>query len=119
MSDTPVTPQAEVAYVATLQAVVLKAKTCARCGTGGHRYDVEVCSACGAPLGEPETEDLGVVAGLGRPCPQCGYVSERHEEGCTRCGVSLADVEPTEERDVTFLSQLAAAWRQGWQKGQG
>jgi hypothetical protein len=110
---------AETQWLATLEAVVTRRSHCPACGFGTEDPDRPGACRCGKPLEptEPVSVDMGVVGGLMRPCPACGYSNDPRRGECKRCGTSLAEVEPTEEPDRSFLSEIADAWRRGWQKG--
>lgn len=96
---------AEVQWVATLEAVVLRAKACPECAhpnpylgqypDGGYP---SACLECGASLVgvEAVSEDMGELA---RSEP---FTLEPGDEPAPPPG---------------FLDQLSDAWRRGWQKG--
>ena len=74
---------------------------------------------CWRPLvaQDPVTVDMGVLSGLTRPCPNCGYTNDPRRDACKRCGAPIAEIKPTETADRSLLAQIADAWRRGWEKG--
>jgi hypothetical protein len=110
---------AETDWLATLEAVVTRRSTCRVHGFGTEDpARLGVCR-CGESLVavEPVQVDMGVLSGMARPCPTCGYTNDPRRDVCKRCEAPIAEVEPTETADRGILGQIADAWRRGWEKG--
>jgi hypothetical protein len=119
MSEVEVGPVAETNWLATLEVVVTRRSHCPDCGFGTEDPGEPGVCRCGQALVgvEPVQVDMGVLSGLTRPCPACGYTNDPRRDACKRCGVPIIEVEPTEEADRSLLAQIADAWRRGWKKG--
>lgn len=117
MSEQIFNSLAEADWVANLEAVVTRRSACSSCGYGTEDPERPgFCRNCGGALVfvEPKKQDVGVISGLTRLCPECGYPNDYRRNICKICDQSLAEIVPTNR---SFLSQLVGAWRAGWQKG--
>jgi len=119
MTDLEVGSLVEARWLATLEVVVTRRSHCPACGFGTEDPDRSGTCRCGRPLAavEPVQVDMGVLSGLTRPCPACGYTNDPRRDACKRCETPIAEVEPTEAADRSVLGQIADAWRRGWTKG--
>lgn len=120
MSEAEVGAVAETNWLATLEVVVTRRSHCPDCWFGTEDPERPGVCRCGQGLVavEPVPVDMGVLSGLMRPCPTCGYTNDPRRDVCKRCEAPIAEVEPTETADRSVLAQIADAWRRGWKEGE-
>lgn len=118
MSEAEVGAVAETKWLATCEAVVTRRLHCPDCGFGTEDPEHQYVCRCGRPLVaiEPVQIDMGVLSGMTRPCPTCGYTNDPRRDVCKRCEAPITEVEPTETADRSILGQIADAWRRGWEQ---
>ncbi len=109
---------AEAEWLATVEAVITRRSQCPDHGFGTEDPEYPGTCRCGQSLVavKPVQVDMGVLSGMTRPCPTCGYTNDPRRDTCKRCEVPIAEVEPTETADRSMLGQIADAWRRGWER---
>lgn len=79
---------------------------CAYCGAR-NPAGAEICTQCGADLGQGAARSSGRVLGVHRdqpvpdvPCPSCGAPNSATAHKCSQCGASMARPEPEPRRPI-------------------